>query len=339
MSFLSSRARAFVAANLALALAFANVPSALHAAEPTPADKATARDAYLAGTDLRAKGNHKGALEKFRAAYALLPTPITALEVGRSLVDTGQLIEGNEKLIEAATMPAKPNESADAKKARADAKKLADEVEARIPSIKVQISGAPDGGSIVVSIDGRDVPVDALATPRKVNPGKHTIVAKVEGGEPSETTVTVAEGESRTVKLAVKAPDTSERASGAARRHDGERTTPPPPHVEASSTSAWAYIGFTVAGVGLGVGAIQGLRAKKMDDDLANSCPKRVSCSPSDVSNLNTTRTTAYVSLGVGVVGLGVGVAALVWGGESKRTGAWVAPWVGVGSIGLKGAF
>jgi hypothetical protein len=338
MSFWSSRARPLIAAHLAVALALANAPGALYGAEPSPADKATARDAYLAGTDLRAKGNHKGALEKFRAAYALLPTPITALEVGRSLVDVGQLIEGNEKLIEAATMPAKSNESADAKKARADAKKLADEVEARIPSIRVQLSGAPDGGSVIVSIDSQVVPVDALAMPRKVNPGKHTIVAKIEGGEPSETTITVAEGESRTAKLTLKAPDSSERSSGSARRRDGERTTPPP-NAEASGTSAWAYVGFTVAGVGLGVGAIQGLRAKKMDDDLGNACPTRVNCSASDVSTYNTTRTTAFISLGVGVVGLGVGVAALVWGGETKRTGAWVAPWVGVGSIGLKGAF
>ncbi len=74
-----------------------------------------------------------------------------------------------------------------------------------------------------------------------------------------------------------------------------------------------------------------------MDDNLGNACPTRVNSSASDVSNHNTTRNDG-IELGVGVVGFGVGVVVLVWGGESKRTGAWVAPWASVGSIGLKGA-
>ncbi len=336
MLSLSSRAHGAAAACLALAIAAAHVPRTVHASEPTPADKASARDAYLAGMDLRAKKDHKGALEKFKAAYALLPTPITALEIGKSLIDLGQLVEGNEKLLEAASMPAKPNESADAKKARAEAKASADEVEGRIPSITVTVTGAPEGSDLVVTIDGRAVPNEALAAPRRLNPGKHTIVARVEGGKPSETTVTLAERETREVKLSVTAP--TDTAAPTKRGADTK-----PKHVEpAAATNTWAYVGFGLAGAGLVIGGVTGAMAMSKKSTLNGECTN-ASCGPQnwgDVDSYNRLRYTSFATLAVGIVGIGIGVVALTAGASepSARTGS-VTAYVGIGTFGVRGAF
>lgn len=339
MSSWSRRPRPFAAAAIALTLTIAATPAAVLAAEPTPADKATARDAFLAGMGLRAKKDHKGALEKFKVAYALLPTPITALEVGRSLVDLGQLVEGNERLLEAANMPPKPNESADAKRARGEAKLLADQVEPRIPSIKIIVEGAPPGATLLVAIDGRDVPSDALAAARKVNPGKHSVVARVEDGAPTEKIVEVAEGERRDVRIAVKARAVTKRAKeGEGRRRDGA----PPAAVEGRGTSTWTYVGFTVAGVGLVVGGVAtfGAASKASDLDgacLDGRCPTGVS---GTVDAFHTYRNVAIGSFALSLVGLGIGVGSLALGGgeEARRAGS-VTPWVGLGVVGLRGAF
>lgn len=338
MSSLSRRSLAFV---IATAFASAHVPlPRAAAAEPTPADKSTARDAYVAGMDLRAKNDHKAALEKFKVAYALVPSPITALEVGRSLVDVGQLVEGSEKLLEAATMPAKANESAEAKKARVEARKRADEVTPRIPSITVKLENAPKGNaSVVVTVDGRSIPIDALAAPLKVNPGPHEITATVEGADAKRRSVTVAEGETKDVTI--RLPDQAVATRGAS-RGDPPRAAP---RVEPGGTSTWTYVGFTVAGVGLVVGGVTGVMARSkastLDGEGCTADHRCPSAASSDISAYNTLRYTSFGSLALAVVGVGIGIGGLASGGSSERpkAGLTVTPWVGVGSIGLQGAF
>src|SRR5258705_12633643 len=81
-----------------------------HADEPNAGDRETARIAFADGNKLRDEGNVRGALEKYKAAFALAPTPVTALEVGRAESDLGQLVEAREVLLRVESIPAK-NES------------------------------------------------------------------------------------------------------------------------------------------------------------------------------------------------------------------------------------
>ena len=51
------------------------------------------------------KGENKAALVRFKAAYALVPSPITGLEVGKTQIDLGALVEAREQLVEVTKMP------------------------------------------------------------------------------------------------------------------------------------------------------------------------------------------------------------------------------------------
>ena len=72
-------------------------PSA-RADEPSAADAETALALYKTGKQMRDSGDAKGALEKLRAAYALVETPIIALELGRTYAALGKLVEAREVL-------------------------------------------------------------------------------------------------------------------------------------------------------------------------------------------------------------------------------------------------
>ncbi len=341
MSFSSSRSRLHAACSAAIAVALfaASLPPAF--AEPTPQDKSTARDAVLAGREMRAKKDFKRALEKFKVAYALVPSPITAYEVGRAYVDAGLLVEGYEKLVEASNMPPKPSESAEAKKARGEAKQFADDTAPRIPSISVKLDNAPtNGAAVVVTVDERTIPTDALAAPLKVNPGIHEIVATVEGATPKRKSVSVDEAEAKTVTL--KLPDAPKPTSETSKRPTRDRTTRVEP---ASGASTWTYVGFTVAGVGLVVGGVTGVlalsKASTLDGDGCTPDHRCPTAASGDVSSYNALRFASFASFAVAIVGVGIGVGGLVVGGskEQPKRGVVVTPWIGLGSVGLRGAF
>src|SRR5437762_2555156 len=102
------------------------------AAEPSASDVSAAKNDFSQAMDLREKGENEKALAFFHSAYTLVPTSITALEVGRTELALGRLPAARDTLQAAAAMPEKQGESTQAKEARAEAKKLADEIDARL---------------------------------------------------------------------------------------------------------------------------------------------------------------------------------------------------------------
>ena len=64
------------------------------AAAPTPIDLESARELWREGKKLREAGKLIEAIEKFRAAWALAPTPITGLDLAKTLAMVGKLVEG-----------------------------------------------------------------------------------------------------------------------------------------------------------------------------------------------------------------------------------------------------
>ena len=182
-------------APFAIALSLA---SAAHAqGDPSAADIESARSAFLQGLDLRDKQHdNTGAVARFKAAYALVPTPRIGFELGRTLRATGDLVAARAAFVAASNLPARPNETPEAKKARADAQAQADDLEQRIPQLQIHLNGF---GQIFV--DGEAIRHDALAAPRRVNPGSHVIQVQVEGDVKGEQTVVVREGEHKDVTM------------------------------------------------------------------------------------------------------------------------------------------
>lgn len=299
------------ASTLVGASAFAQTPAA--ASDPSPADVASAKAQFAEAMDLRANGDLAGALQRFRAAYGFVPTPITGLEVGRTLVQLGRPVEARTVVLEAANMPKKPGESERAAQARTESAMLASELEGRVGTLDVQTD--PDAESVMVD----DKPVaPASRNALMVDPGHHVVVVRAAKGRVGRAEVDVGAGEHKEVRVAAvaeSAPETRLRISPV------------------------AYVGFGVAGAGLLVGIGTGIGALATASTVKRDCPNGL-CPPSAHGTLDTSLalgTTSNVAFIVGGVGAAVGVVGLLL---SKRVATnKTALVIGPGSVALKGEF
>lgn len=105
-------------------------------AEPTTAEKETARGHMAEGRARRAESDLRGALASFLAADAIMHVPTTALEVARTQSSLGQLVEARETVRRILRRPVRADDPPPFAEARANAERLDREIAARIPSIR-----------------------------------------------------------------------------------------------------------------------------------------------------------------------------------------------------------
>ncbi|GAC1522815.1 MAG: hypothetical protein NVS3B10_22970 [Polyangiales bacterium] len=326
--------------------------SAVAHAEPSAADIETARAEFNAGLGLRDKGDAPGALPHLLTANSLVTTPITAVELGRTQLLVGQLVEALESFMSVARIPPRPNESKNAARAREDASKLATEVEPRIPSLRVRAKAG--SATPAVTIDGATISSLAANAPRKLDPGKHEVVVRAEGYVEQAQTVVLVEREARELEVVLVPSAASTTTSTALSSTTTATTTAgvaaaPGPSGDADPTAArkaspLVWIGFGVAGVGAVVGAVTGIATLGKASKVKDECPDQRCTTPAGQSDLDSAHTLGAVSTvsfalaGAGVV---VGVIGLL-GGSSRSespTAAHVTPYVGLGGAGLTGSF
>ncbi len=299
---MTTRFSRFVAiACLVLAASGASAPPA-YAAEPTLADVETARAMYVEGLELRDRSRLADSLARFRGAYALAATPITALELGRAHMLVGQLLEAREALLSIERMPPKPEESQKAANARVEARTLAEQIRGRIPSVHVSFDPKPDGEP-KVTIDGVVVPREALSAARRLNPGKHVVVAELEG-ERATAELELGESEARPVVLSLGA------GKGTRSTGDAATKSAPSPSTGDVSRDAWFYGGLTVAGLGAAIGTVTGIMAFTSAANLEGQCTGS-HCARAAQGDLDAARTMGTVST-VAFIVAGVGVAVAI---------------------------
>jgi len=294
-----------------VALEASAAPRASGKREPTPSDVETALQLYKEGKQRREKGDLPGALEKLRAAHALVETPITAFELGRTLALDGQLVEAREVLLSVARIPVRKNESQKAAQARAEAEALAADLKPRLGSILVKVKGTPPA-SMTIRVDGVDIPPEAATSPRIVNPGRHVVELEADGNT-SRAEVTVAEGQS--AEVSIDAPVTASP--------DPTPPEPPPPPAESPSRSSkvLVYGGFGAAALGIAVGTVTGLMTLSKASSLDEVC-NGDRCPPSaqgDLDSVSTTGMISTVSFVVAAIGAGVGIYGLVSSGSRSQ--------------------
>ncbi len=305
------------------------VTSLAPAQEPTAADAETALQLYKEGKARREHGDLPAALEKLRAAYALVETPITALELGRTYAMMGKIVEAREILLGVARLPVRKNESKKATEARAESEKLATELKPRLATLTVRVKG-DDKPAPKISVDGVVVPPEAATVPRIVNPGAHVVVLEVDG-RTKQADVTLREGESREIE--VEAP------AGAASEKPPPSDQPAPS--QASGRSPLVYAGFGTAVVGLAVGAVTGLltlsKASSLDDVCrGDRCPPSAQ---SDLDSASTMGTISTVAFAVAGAGLAVGAAGLLLSKSEPTTSPSARIFVVPGGAGLRTTF
>ena len=301
------------------------------AGEPTAADAETALQLSKEGKARRDQGALQGALEKLRAAYALVETPITALELGRTYAMTGKIVEAREVLLTVPRLPVRKNESKKATEARAEAEALASELKARLASVKVKVTG-PGKAAARVSVDDVAIPPEAASAPRFVNPGAHVVVVDVEG-KTARAEVTLREGEAR--EVTIEAPEPEQR----------DAAPPPPPREPEREperrTSPLVYAGFGTAAVAAAVGTVTGILTLSKGSTLDETC-RDDRCPPSaqsDLDSATTTGTIATVAFVVAGAGLAVGAAGLLLFKPEPTSTASARVLVWPGGAGVRGTF
>ena len=251
----------------------------------------SAKVSFTEALAAREKNDHPAALAKFRAAYALVPTPITGLEVGRELVANGKILEGRALLLEVSRMPKKPGESDKAQEARDEAADLAEKSRAKLATLTVE-TDAPD-----VSIDDVPIPKDAAHAPRVLDPGHHVVV--VHGaGKSGRAEVDLAPGDQHQIHVD-------------ADKDDHPVVVPSPKPKTVFQPGAPFFVSVVVTGVGLVAGVATGIPAAAIAGHLASECPSK-KCPASAAGDLDASLALGWVStIGFAVAGAGA-VATII---------------------------
>lgn len=285
------------------------------AGEPSAADSETALQLYKEGKALRESGDQQAALGKLRAAFALVETPIIAVELGRTYIAAGQFVEARGVLLAVSRIPVRNNESTKAGEARLEAESLAAELRPRLASLTVR----PKGTSTTppkITIDNVVLPADAATAPRVLNPGGHVIVLEV-NGQRVQSEVTLAEGQSKEIEIDVPASKNEPAVVPVA----PASPLTPPPAPEERKMSPLVYAGFGTAAVGIVVGTVTGIltlsKASALEDVCRDGrCP---ATAQSDIDSASTTGTVSTVAFVVGGVGAAVGVVGIFMSGRSTE--------------------
>jgi hypothetical protein len=182
------------------------------------------------------------------------------------------------------------------------------------------------------SLDGRAVQMD---------PGTHSFVFESAKHGQKEAKVVIKEGQkaqSVEVEFAPDAPIAAATTNGAEPSGDSISTD------DASGRRTIAYVLAGVGAVGLGGFAYFGLSGKSEQDGL--DCADTKTCSDEDLDPIKKKYLYADISLGVGVISLGVATYLLLTKptkespvGEAKRVRFDVAPTRGGGFAGISGRF
>jgi PEGA domain len=237
-----------------------------------PPDKAAlegAKRAYSAGEKAYKAGDYKNAIQNFRDAQAVLPTPQAGYWLALSLKADGQVPEA---LAELKTLLASPSSERLGSEKLAMAKATLEELN-KTPGT-IALSTEPAGAT--VSVDGEVRPgVSPLSV--ELPPGAHTLTISMPGYQSMELELEVPPGSKGEQKLSLTplpppppAPAGAPAAPASQAQHVVIHATG---EVAPKTSNVGKYVVFGMAGAGAVVGTIFGLRAlgEKADFDKTPS--------------------------------------------------------------------
>ncbi|HEY6079466.1 MAG TPA: PEGA domain-containing protein [Polyangiaceae bacterium] len=312
-------------------------------AEPTEADRATARALALEGHSALQRKDYAKAADRFGRANALVHAPTLVVDWARALQGLGRFVEAHEKYELVLREGVDASSPKSWTRALEEAKKELEALKPRLGWVTVVLLEPREAN---VAIDGVPIPPAALGVKRAADPGFPEVTVSAAGYESFKQTVTVGPGEEKSLEVSLrKAPELAEAPPANAK--DRSASTPDPTQRTVS------YVVLGVGGAGLVLGAVTGVMTLQKRSDLESECINGVcsSASQKTVDSYHKYGTISAVSLSVGVVGVGAGLALFFTApkGDSAAAGAaakrprsadltW-RPVVGLGMLGAEGTF
>lgn len=310
-----------------VAVSFAAAVPAVARAEPSDADRVTARALARDGYEAEKRGQYAIAADRFGRAEALVHAPTLLLGLARAETGLGKLVEAQDIYERIIREPLAPNAPPPFAKAVEDAKRERAELVPRIGWITLVVSGA---SSAQVSLDDAPVPAAVLNVRRACNPGEHYVKATAKGFAPAERTFIVSEGSEQTIVLGLDALPPAAPAPLAV------AATPEVPSGGGMSLQTKLGIGALGLGAaGLVTGGAAGIWVLARHSSLSQDCSHGV-CGPGESGALGTYRTVANLSTVAfiaGGVGAAAGVVLMLTVPKTQAVTAYVAP-LGAGVAG-----
>lgn len=264
---------------------------------PTFQEKESARKLLDQGRAAEAKGDLTLAIERYRAADAIMSAATTGIYLAHALAKNGNLIEARDVALRTSREPKLPGERPERTLARNEGAKLLAELGPRVPSVTVD-ARPPGARGLTVTIDGKALPEAVIGQPWSVDPGAHTVTVAADDFVSQTVDLTVKEAESRAVAIdlvPVALPETPPVAPIA------PKTSPAPAPADDGVEPAWvlAITGLVVGGAGLTVGGITGglslSKTSTIEDACAGTkCPSSLAADGEDAQTLATVSNVAF---------------------------------------------
>ncbi|MBI4702344.1 MAG: hypothetical protein HY744_14570 [Deltaproteobacteria bacterium] len=303
--------------------------------------EAEAQGEFRLGRAAFKKGEYVTALAHFESSQRIFARPGTVLSIALCKIELGRLIEAQAGLETLRSAFEPTDERAGIVPAQLAA--LARD----IPTLQIELApGAPAGSE--VALDGKALGAADLGRPVRVDPGPHVVAVRAPGheGRRYELDLVRADRAALVVQPGAAGAAPGEQPGGPATKPTPGAVLPPErgpagPLV-ASRARYWVGVAVGAFGLaGLSAGAVTGMRALNIKQELETTCPDRAACTPEGVERADEGQVLSVAS----TVAFGVGAAALVAGAVLLVTSGAQGPVADValvvqpGAVGLGGRF
>ena len=322
-------------------------------AEPSEGGAAAAESLFQEARKLMEAKRYSEACPKLVASQKIAPAVGTLLNLADCYERAGQLASAWARFHEAIALAQRLGR-ADREKT---AKERADKLEPRL----IKLTIVSQDKDVDVKLVGNVLDAAALGTPVPVDPGKHAIEASAKGKKPFSTTVDVSD-RARSPSVEIPAldadPEATKASSGASNNaSNGDTHAGDEPSSGPSAQRIVSYVAIGLGVVGVGIGAIFGLRTSSIWADAKTHCTG-IECDrtgvtlATDAKNAGTVSTISFIAGGALLAGGAVLFFTSPSGSSSKpsssagsakravpRSDMRMGVGVGVGSVTLQGRF
>lgn len=308
-----------------VALAAAVCP--LRALAQPVGDAAAAESLREEGSRLYKEGSYERARTKLEASLRLQRSRFTAGRLAQCYEKLDRLASAWVQWRAVVDMIGSTADARDLQR-KAAAKERAAELDPRVPRLAVSVAENNRVPGLIVSRGGVEAASGTWGTPIRVDSGEYAIVASAPDHKPWSITISIQNGESKTVEVPRLEKLATEPIS-----HEPEPATEPPagpitqtigaPPARSKkprsswvprSAQAWTAVGLGAVGIAsVAVGSYFGLDARrKRNDSRELGCDDTLCPTPAGLSVLEDARSRANLStilFAVGVATIGGGVA------------------------------